>query len=139
MNENEYLLYADVMGRMQDARDAAATRAAARAQGARRGMRWSRAPMGDMLAGVYLDRRLLAFTRGVRLRIAAAVALGLLQVVMGITRLALLGWLLARVFAGASLAELSLPLALTAAAIVLRGVFEYARTVVAHRTAAIVQ
>ena len=30
MNDNEYLLYADVMGRMQDARDAAATRAAAR-------------------------------------------------------------------------------------------------------------
>ena len=43
------------------------------------------------LAGVYLDRRLLAFTRGVRLRIAGTVVLGLLQVVAGIARLAFLG------------------------------------------------
>jgi ATP-binding cassette, subfamily B, bacterial len=88
---------------------------------------------------VYLDRRLLAFTRGVRLRIAGAVVLGLFQVLAGIARLALLGWLLARVFAGASLADLGVPIALTAAAIVVRGLFEYARTVVAHRTAARVQ
>jgi ATP-binding cassette subfamily C protein CydCD len=88
---------------------------------------------------MYLDPRLLAFTRGVRGRIAATVALGLLQVSAGIARLALLGWLLARVFAGASLADLAVPLTLTAAAIVLRGVLEYARTVTAHRTAAIVQ
>jgi ABC-type multidrug transport system fused ATPase/permease subunit len=88
---------------------------------------------------MYLDPRLLAFTRGVRWRIAATVALGLLQVVAGIARLALLGWLLARVFAGASLSELTLPLALTAFAIVARGGLEYARTVMAHRTAGIVQ
>jgi ATP-binding cassette subfamily C protein CydCD len=88
---------------------------------------------------MYLDRRLLAFTRGVRLRIAGAIALGLLQVITGIARLALLGWLLARVFAGASVDELVLPLALTAAAIVARGFFEYWRTVLAHRNAAIVQ
>jgi ATP-binding cassette subfamily C protein CydCD len=88
---------------------------------------------------VYLDRRLLAFTRGVRLRIAGAVTLGLLQVVAGIARLALLGWLLARVFAGAVPADLVVPLVLTAAAIVARGALEYARTVMAHRTAAVVQ
>src|SRR5438093_1354963 len=88
---------------------------------------------------MYLDRRLWSFTRGVRLRIAAAVALGLLQVIAGIARLALLGWLLARVFAGATVADLAWPLVLAAAAIVVRGALEYARTVVAHRTAALVQ
>ncbi len=88
---------------------------------------------------MYLDPRLLAFTRGVRGRITATVGLGLLQVIAGIARLALLGWLLARVFAGAALAELALPLALTAVAIVARGALEYARTVMAHRTAAVVQ
>src|SRR4051812_3122791 len=88
------------------------------------------------LERMYLDPRLLAFTRGVRGRIAATVGLGLLQVIAGIARLALLGWLLARVFAGASPRELMVPLALTAGAIVLRGMLEYARTVTAHRTAA---
>src|SRR5947207_3054005 len=88
---------------------------------------------------MYLDPRLWSFTRGVRLRIAAAVALGLLQVTAGIARLALLGWLLARVFAGATVADLAWPLALAAAAIVVRGALEYARTAVAHRTAALVQ
>jgi ATP-binding cassette subfamily C protein CydCD len=88
---------------------------------------------------VYLDRRLWSFTRGVRLRIAAAVALGLLQVIAGIARLALLGWLLARVFAGATVTELAWPIALVAAAIVARGTLEYARTAMAHRTGALVQ
>jgi len=88
---------------------------------------------------VYLDPRLLAFTRGVRGRITAAVALGLLQVIAGIARLALLGWLLARVFAGDSLADLAGPAALVAAAVVVRGLLEYARTALAHRTAAVVQ
>ena len=76
---------------------------------------------------------------GVRGRIAAAVAIGLLQVAAGIARLALLGWLLARVLQGASLASIA-PLALlTAAVIVVRGGLEYARTMMAHRTAALVQ
>ena len=59
---------------------------------------------------MYLDPRLLAFTRGVRLRITAAVGLGLLQVVAGIARLALLGWLLARVIGGAGAADLVWPI-----------------------------
>lgn len=88
---------------------------------------------------MYFDRRLWAFTRGVRLRIAAAIGLGLLQVAAGIARLALLGWLLARVFGGASLADLAIPAVLTAAAIVARGVLEYTRTTMAHWTAALVQ
>ena len=88
---------------------------------------------------MYLDRRLWSFTRGVRPRIAATVALGLLQVGAGIGRLALLGWLLAQVFQGAALASLALVALLTAAVTVVRGGLEYARTMMAHRTAALVQ
>src|SRR5438128_2553563 len=67
---------------------------------------------------MYLDWRLWSFTRGVRLRIAGTVALGLLQVMAGIGRLALLGWLLARVFRGASLESLAVPILMTGATIV---------------------
>src|SRR2546427_13255440 len=88
---------------------------------------------------MYLDWRLWSFTRGVRLRIAGTVALGLLQVMAGIGRLALLGWLLARVFRGASLESLAVPILMTAAVIVVRGGLEYAGAVIAHRTTAIVQ
>ena len=88
---------------------------------------------------MYLDRRLWSFTKGVRLRLAATVALGLLQVMAGIGRLALLGWLLARVFRGASLESLAVPILLTAAVSVVRGGLEYARAMIAHRTTAIVQ
>ena len=69
---------------------------------------------------MYLDRRLWSFTKGARFRIAATVALGLLQVMAGIGRLALLGWLLARVLRGASLDSLAIPILLTAAVIVAR-------------------
>jgi ATP-binding cassette subfamily B protein len=88
---------------------------------------------------VYLDRRLWAFTEGVRWRILGAVLVGLLAVGVGIARLALLGWLLARVIAGDPLASLLLPAALAAAAILLRGALEYWRAMVAHHTAATVQ
>jgi ABC-type multidrug transport system fused ATPase/permease subunit len=88
---------------------------------------------------MYLNRRLLVFTRGVRWRIAAAIALGLAQVAAGIARLALLGWLLGRLLSGAPLEALAWPLALAAAAVVVRGALEYARTALAHRTAATVQ
>src|SRR5262245_51079264 len=88
---------------------------------------------------MYLDPRLWAFTRGVRLRIVWTVLVGLLAASVGIARLVLFGWLLARVIAGDSLAALVWPAALTAAAIVLRGALEYFRTMVAHRTAARVQ
>ncbi|MDP6345366.1 MAG: ABC transporter ATP-binding protein, partial [Alphaproteobacteria bacterium] len=64
---------------------------------------------------------------------------GLLAAAVGVGRLVLLGWLLGLVFAGASIGELALPLALVAGTMVLRGVMEYARNMVAHRTAALVQ
>jgi len=88
---------------------------------------------------VYLDPRLWSFTRGVRLRIAWTVLVGLVAVCVGIARLVLFGWLLARVIAGDPWGALLAPAALTAAAILLRGGLDYARSMVAHRTAARVQ
>ncbi|MHA1599459.1 MAG: ABC transporter transmembrane domain-containing protein, partial [Alphaproteobacteria bacterium] len=88
---------------------------------------------------MYFNPRLWIFTAGVRGRIWGAVALGLLSSVLGIARLALLGWLLGLVFTGTPLADLLGPGALTALVILARGGLEYARIMVAHRTAAAVQ
>ena len=88
---------------------------------------------------MYLNPRLWAFTRGVRLRIAGTTLAGLLAVLAGTARLALLGWVLGRVLAGDSLATLTGPIAGVAALIALRGLLEYGRTMVAHHTAARVQ
>jgi ATP-binding cassette subfamily C protein CydCD len=88
---------------------------------------------------VYLNSRLWAFTQGVRLRIAGTTLAGLLAVLAGTARLALLGWVLGRVLAGDSLAKLAWPVGGVAALIALRGLLEYGRTMVAHHTAARVQ
>jgi ATP-binding cassette, subfamily C, bacterial CydCD len=88
---------------------------------------------------VYLDRALLGFTVGVRSRVVAAAALGLVGVVLGIARLALLGWLLGRVLAGAGLSALALPMAAVVVVIAARAFVEYARAMLAHHTAFRVQ
>jgi len=88
---------------------------------------------------VYLDRRLWAFTAGVRLRIVGATLLGLLAVAAGTARLLALGYLLARVLAGAPAAALTAPVLLVGLAIAARAALEYARAMVAHHTAARVQ
>src|SRR5438105_4465386 len=88
---------------------------------------------------MYLDRRLWAFTRGVRLRIVGTVVIGLLAVAAGIARLALFGWLLGRVIAGESLRALLPLVAVTAAAVLVRGALDYWRAMAAHHTAARVQ
>ena len=88
---------------------------------------------------MFFDTRLWQFTRGVRLRIAATVAMGVFASLVGIGRLALLGWLLARVFAGDTFSELMVPFMLVAAVMMLRGWLEHTRAMVAHRTAAMVQ
>ncbi len=74
-----------------------------------------------------------------RLRIAGTALLGLVAVGAGIARLALFGWLLAHVIAGRPLRSLLPLVALTAAAVVLRGALDYWRAMAAHRTAARVQ
>ena len=88
---------------------------------------------------MYFDRRLWQFTEGLRLRIAGAALLGLMSAAVGVARLALLGWLLGRVFQGEGFADLILPIVAVAAAMVARGVLEYWRTMAAHHTAAMVQ
>ena len=88
---------------------------------------------------MYFDRRLWRFTEGVRGRIALSVVVGLFAALVGVARLALLGWLIAQVFRGATLAELVLPILLVAGVMGLRGVLEYVRTMVAHGTAGRVQ
>ncbi|WP_420346405.1 ABC transporter ATP-binding protein [Pelagibius sp.] len=88
---------------------------------------------------MHLEPRLWAFTKGLRGRIAYAVAIGLVAVGLGVARLALLGWLIAQVFAGATLTDLVLPVIVVAVVMVLRGWFEQWRAMVAHETAARVQ
>ena len=88
---------------------------------------------------MYFDIRLWGYTEGVRLRIFSAVAVGILSVLFGIARLALLGWLIALIFRGTPLDQLILPVLSVAGAMVVRGGLEYLRTMVAHDTAAKVQ
>ena len=88
---------------------------------------------------MYFDVRLWGYTKGVRLRIFGAVVIGILAVLFGIARLALLGWLIALVFQGTPLDQLILPVVGVAAVMVVRGGLEYFRTMVAHDTAAKVQ
>ena len=88
---------------------------------------------------MHLEPRLWAFTKGVRGRIAYAVAIGLVAVALGVARLALLGWLIAQIFTGADSGSLALSVGIVAVVMILRGVFEQWRAMVAHETAAIVQ
>lgn len=88
---------------------------------------------------MHIEPRLLVFTKGIRWRIAAAVAIGLLSVGLGVARLGLLGWLIGQVFAGRPLGELAGSVALIALVMVLRGAAEHWRAVVAHENAARVQ
>src|SRR5204863_5292159 len=91
------------------------------------------------LARMHIEPRLLVFTKGIRLRIAGAVGLGLLSVGLGVARLGLLGWLIGQVFAGRDAWSLEAPILAIAAVMALRGAAEHWRAVVAHETAARVQ
>ncbi len=88
---------------------------------------------------MYFDRRLWAFTEGVRGRITFSVVIGLAAAAAGIARLALLGWLIAMVFEGRPFAELVVPMIIVAGVMLARGGLEYLRIIVAHETAARVQ
>ena len=101
--------------------------------------RWPAACARGPEEAMYLDGWLWAFTRGVRLRIAGATLAGLLSVLVGTARLALLGWVLGRLLAGDPLGRLAGPVAGVAGLIALRGLLEYGRAMVAHHTAARVQ
>ena len=73
------------------------------------------------------------------MRIAAAVAVGILASFVGVLRFALLGWMLAKIFGGAPVEELAPPAALVALVMVARGFLEHWRNLIAHQTAARVQ
>ena len=88
---------------------------------------------------MFLDKALWAFALPVRGRIAASAFVGVLAAVVGAVRLGLLGWLIASIFRGSSFQDLLIPFALVALVMVLRGYLDYARTMIAHRTAARVQ
>jgi thiol reductant ABC exporter CydC subunit len=88
---------------------------------------------------MHFETRLWQFSKGVRLRILYAVLIGLTATALGIARLALMGWLIGRIFAGDSFPQLASPLLMVAGVIVLRSLFEYWRAMVAHETAAKVQ
>ena len=91
------------------------------------------------MGSVYFDSRLWGFTEGVRGRIALTVLVGLIATCFGVARLALLGWLIGKVFQGVGLSQLLLPFALVAAVMIVRGWLEHWRTMTAHETAALVQ
>jgi ATP-binding cassette subfamily C protein CydCD len=88
---------------------------------------------------MYFDGRLWAFTEGARLRIAMTVAIGFLAAVTGIARLALMGWLLAEIFAGAPVERLMMLVLAMVGVMLLRAVLQYFKDMSAHKTAAAVQ
>src|SRR3546814_18430664 len=88
---------------------------------------------------MYFDARLWAFTRGMRGRIAGTVLIGVLAAATGIARLALLGWLIGRIYAGAPASELVGIGAAIVAVIAARGVLMSLKETTAQATAAPVQ
>ncbi len=89
---------------------------------------------------MYFDRRLFGLTRGVRLRILFAAALGLIAVGAGVARLAISGVVIYRVLTGqASFSALALSLLTITALIVARSLFQYWQNAVSHHTANIVK
>jgi ATP-binding cassette subfamily B protein len=88
---------------------------------------------------MYFDRRLWGLTRGLRGRIALAILIGLAAAAFGIARFTLLGTMLARVFAGSGFLSIAVAAAGVAIAVVLRGLLDHYRTLIAYETAAHVQ
>jgi ATP-binding cassette subfamily B protein len=88
---------------------------------------------------MYFDRKLWQMTKGLRGRIAFAIALGLFAAALGIARFALLGMLLARVFDHAALDQLTPLIAAVAAVIIGRALLDHWRTDIANHNAARIQ
>jgi ATP-binding cassette subfamily B protein len=88
---------------------------------------------------MYLDRRLLAMTRGLRWRIALAALVGLLAVPVAIWRLTLTGTAIAEVFEGASFSALAGLFALIAVLIGVRAALQFLKDTIANTTAALMK
>lgn len=88
---------------------------------------------------MYFNQKLWSLTASVRPKVFVAVAMGLIGSAIGIGRLLLLGWLIVKLIAGASLGEIW-PLALgTLTAILGYSLWEYQRLLLTQRNAAAVQ
>ncbi len=85
---------------------------------------------------MYLDRRLLTHTRGVRARIAASALLGLGSAAAGLARLVFSGLVIAGVLTGAAFSPLIPWLAAVAGCVALRALLQYLRDTVSQGTAA---
>src|SRR5215813_4729106 len=85
---------------------------------------------------MYLDKRLLRLTRGVRTRILAAAVVGLCAVFAGLARLTLSGLVIAGVLLGKPFSSLALPIAAIIVFTVLRGLLQFLRDGISHETAA---
>src|SRR5262245_17435953 len=85
---------------------------------------------------MYLDKRLLRLTRGVRPRILGAAIVGLCAVFAGLARLALSGFVIAGVLLGHPFYSLILPIGGIVACTVLRGLLQFLRDRISQGTAA---
>src|SRR5215813_3910272 len=85
---------------------------------------------------MYLDKRLLRLTRGVRPRILGAAIVGLCAVFAGLARLALSGFVIAGVLLGNPFSSLILPIVGIVACTVLRGLLQFLRDRISQGTAA---
>jgi ATP-binding cassette subfamily C protein CydCD len=85
---------------------------------------------------MHFDLKLWRMTSGLRGRIALSAGIGLLALAVGIARFAFLGQFLAGVFQGETLV---LPLVAAAAAVLLRAWLDHHRSMIANRTALLVQ
>ena len=88
---------------------------------------------------MYFDRYLWRLTRGLRGRITLSILVGLAAAAFGIARFTLLGTMLALIFADAGMLSIALAAFGVAAAVLLRGLLDHYRTMIAHQTAARVQ
>jgi ATP-binding cassette subfamily C protein CydCD len=85
---------------------------------------------------MYLDRRLLRLTRGVRSRILASAFVGLCAVFAGLARLTLSGLIIAGVLLGKPFSSLILPIGGVIGCTVLRGILQFFRDGISQESAA---
>ncbi|CAG0882010.1 unnamed protein product [Cyprideis torosa] len=88
---------------------------------------------------MYFNKQLWDMTLTVRHRIALSVLMGGAGILLSLCRLLLLGWLINRIFAGESLAEVWPEALLTLGIMCLFAFWEFQRLQYAHQTAALVQ
>ncbi len=88
---------------------------------------------------MYFNFKLWALTAGIRGRIGAAIAMGLVSSGLGIARLLAVAWLLGQLFTGAAFSDLWLPGLGVILLILARGYWDHSRADHAHQTAAIMQ